>query len=127
MPHGALTDTPADGGKHPSGGAVGTPDQRACRIALRSYFRGGYWRENEEKSPGTVSPYSLISRAEPDIEITRRLKCVHENLLAEQGRVVANTESMQRVDDLVDEVREVIMDYQVCRLDNLFPLCLILC
>lgn len=56
--------------------------------------------------------------------ITRRLKCVHDSLVAEQGRAVTNTASTQRVDDLVEEVREVIMDYQVCMLGCLFPLCL---
>ena len=56
--------------------------------------------------------------------IVRRLESVHENLLAEQGRAMANTENMQRVDDLVEEVREVIMDYQVCMSDHLFSLCL---
>jgi len=58
------------------------------------------------------------------MRITRRLKCVHEGLLAEQWRAVTGTESTQRVDDLVEEARDVIMDYQVCTLGCLFLLCL---
>ena len=56
------------------------------------------------------------------MRITRRLNCVHDSLFAEQGRTVVDTESTQRVDNLVEEAREVIMDYQVCTFDCLFPL-----
>jgi len=56
--------------------------------------------------------------------VARRLKCVYQGLLAEEGRAVANTKSTQRVNDLVEEIREVVMDYQVCMSSCLFPLCL---
>ena len=65
-----------------------------------------------------------MSRAKSDPEINRRLKCVHQDLLAERGRATANAESAQRVEGLMEEVREVIMDYQVCVSCYPFLLCL---
>jgi hypothetical protein len=55
----------------------------------------------------------------------RKLEDVHQELapLAEHGKVVgfpANTENSQRIDDLVEDVRQVMMDYQVCALNILF-------
>ena len=44
-------------------------------------------------------------------------------LLAGQGKVVgflANTENAQRINGLVDDIREVMMDYQVCAPNTLF-------
>jgi len=50
--------------------------------------------------------------------------CQDLTLLAEQGGVVgflANTENAQRIGGLVEDIHEVIMDYQVCVL-NCLPL-----
>ena len=51
--------------------------------------------------------------------ISRKLKDVHQDLsqLAGQGRVVGfltNTENAQKINDLVEDIREVMLDYQVC-------------
>ena len=57
--------------------------------------------------------------------IVRTLEDVHRELarLAEQGKVVgflANTETAQRINDLVEDIRQVMMDYQVCASNNSF-------
>jgi hypothetical protein len=58
--------------------------------------------------------------------IARKLEDVHRDLtrLAEQGGVVGfltNTENEQRINGLVEEIREVMMDYQVCIHIQLIP------
>jgi hypothetical protein len=55
--------------------------------------------------------------------IARKLEDVHQELalLAKQGKVagfLANTENAQRIDDLVEDIRQVMMDYQVCASNN---------
>jgi len=57
--------------------------------------------------------------------IARKLGDVDEELalLAGQGKVVgflANTENAQRINNLVEDIREVMMDYQVCASNTLF-------
>jgi hypothetical protein len=57
------------------------------------------------------------------------LEDVHQELsvLAGQGKVVgflANTENAERINDLVEDIRQVMMDYQVCALNNSFLPCL---
>ena len=61
--------------------------------------------------------------------ITRKLEEVHQGLtqLTGQGMAVgflANTENAQRINGLVEDIREVMMDYQVCMLNYLSPTCL---
>ena len=51
--------------------------------------------------------------------IVRRLEDVRRGLTlpAEQGKVIgflANTENAQKINGLVEDVREALMDYQVC-------------
>jgi len=51
--------------------------------------------------------------------LVRKLEDVHQELalLAGQGKVtefLANAENAQRIDDLVEDIRQVMMDYQVC-------------
>ena len=51
--------------------------------------------------------------------IARTLEDAHQELarLAEQGKVVgflANTPNAQKINDLVEDIRQVMMDYQVC-------------
>ena len=50
--------------------------------------------------------------------IARKLGVVHQDLtqLAEQGNILGfltNTENAQRINDLVEHIREAMMDYQV--------------
>ena len=57
--------------------------------------------------------------------IVRKLKEVDQELalLAGQGKVVgflANTETAQKINDLVEDIREVMMDYQVRASSNPF-------
>jgi hypothetical protein len=61
--------------------------------------------------------------------IARKLEDVHQDLtrLAEQGKVVgflANTENAQKITGLVEDIREVMLDYQVCVPVYLFLPCL---
>ena len=53
------------------------------------------------------------------MRIDRRLGDVHQDLttLAKQGNIVeflASAENVQRINGLVEDIREVMMDYQVC-------------
>jgi len=59
------------------------------------------------------------------VGIVRKLEDVDQELalLAGQGKVVeflANTENAQRINGLVEDIREVMMDYQVCASNTLF-------
>ena len=51
--------------------------------------------------------------------IARKLEHIHRYLtpLSEQERVagsLANTENWQRIDVMIEDIREAIMEYQVC-------------
>ena len=55
--------------------------------------------------------------------ITRKLEYVDQELalLAGKGKAagfLANTENAQRINGLVEDIREVMMDYQVCASNN---------
>ena len=61
--------------------------------------------------------------------IARTLEEVDQELarLAEQGKVVgflANVETAQKINGLVEDIRQVMMDYQVCASNNSFLPCL---
>jgi hypothetical protein len=63
------------------------------------------------------------------VEIARKLKDFHQDLtqLAEQGKAVgflANTENAQRINGLVEDIHEVMMDYQVGTPNYQLLLCL---
>jgi len=60
--------------------------------------------------------------------IARKLGDVHQDLvpLAEQGNIVGfltSAENVQRINGLVEDIREALMDYQVCVLNYLPPPC----
>jgi len=53
------------------------------------------------------------------MEMTRKLDSIYQGLTlpAEQGdvmRFLANTESAQRINSLVEDIHEALMEYQVC-------------
>ena len=57
------------------------------------------------------------------MSIARTLEDVHQELaqLAEQGKVagfLANTPNAQKINDLMEDIRQVMMDYQVCASGN---------
>ena len=59
--------------------------------------------------------------------ISRKLEKVHQelDLLAGQGKTagfLANAESAQRINGLVEDIRQVTMDYQARILTHSFPL-----
>jgi len=61
--------------------------------------------------------------------LARKLGDIHQSLtlLAEQREVIRsliNAESAQRINGLVEDIHEVLMDYQVCVLNYLFLPCL---
>ena len=63
------------------------------------------------------------------MRIARGLKGVSRELalLARQGNVtgfLANAENAQRINDLVEDIRQVMMDYQVCTSNDSFSPCL---
>ena len=63
------------------------------------------------------------------MRIARTLEDVRQELalLAEQGKVagfLANTPNAQKINDLMEDIRQVMMDYQVCTSGNPFLPCL---
>ena len=59
--------------------------------------------------------------------ISRKLEEIHQelDLLAGQGKTagfLANSETAQRINGLVEDIRQVMMDYQVCALTRSFSL-----
>ena len=57
--------------------------------------------------------------------VSRKLEEIHQELdpLAGQGEIAAflvNVESAQRIGGIVEDIRQVMMDYQVCALALLF-------
>jgi hypothetical protein len=57
--------------------------------------------------------------------VARKLEDIHQSLTlpAEQGKVMGfltNTENAQRINGLVEDIREALMDYQVCVLNYSF-------
>jgi len=53
------------------------------------------------------------------MRIARKLQDIHQDLtrLAKQGMVagfLANTENAEKINGLVEDIREIMMDYQVC-------------
>ena len=74
---------------------------------------------------------SLGPRAEPHRRICRKLEDIHQELvlLGEQGKTKGffnNVKNAEKLGGLVEDVRDTIMDYQVCAIINLSFLCLIL-
>ena len=56
------------------------------------------------------------------MEITRKLEDIHQALdrMTTQNDIVqflSNAENAQKLNDLVDDIREAVMDYQVCPLE----------
>ena len=56
------------------------------------------------------------------MEITRQLEDIRQALdrMTTQNDIVqflSNAENAQKLNDLVDDIREVVMDYQVCPLE----------
>lgn len=68
---------------------------------------------------------SLGLRAKSDVGIIRKLEDTHQSLTlpGEQGeamKFLANIENAQRVNNLVEDIREALIDYQVCSLNTYF-------
>ena len=66
-----------------------------------------------------MSPYSPGSVTEFDTEIARELENIHQSLTlpAEQGKVLEflmNAENVQRINGLIEDICEALMEYQVC-------------
>jgi hypothetical protein len=61
--------------------------------------------------------------------IVRKLEDIHQDLtqLAGQGKTMGfltNTENAQKINGLVEDIREVMMEYQVCMSNYIFLPCL---
>ena len=72
-----------------------------------------------------MSLLSLWLETKFDIGIVRKLEdiCQSLTLPAEQGRVMeflTNTKNAQRINGLVEDICEALMDYQVCLSNHLF-------
>ena len=75
-----------------------------------------------------VSPLSLVVKARSNMKIViaRKLNdiCQSLTLPTEQGEVVeflTNAENAQKINGLVEDIHEALMDYQVCILNYLSP------
>ena len=76
-----------------------------------------------------MSLQSLELSVESDMEMTRKLESICQGLAlpAEQGEVIrflANTENAQKINKLVEDICEALMDYQVCMVTAHFLPCL---
>ena len=76
-----------------------------------------------------VSPLSLVIGVMSDIRIARKLEhiCQGLTLPAEEGKAVeflTNTENAQKINGLVEDTHEALIDYQVWILNQSFLLCL---
>lgn len=68
---------------------------------------------------GESAPFEL--RANSDMGIARKLEDVHQSLnpLVQQGETtgfLTNAENAQRINNLVEDIREALINYQVCLL-----------
>jgi hypothetical protein len=85
-------------------------------------FRGRRQGAREEKEPRTVSLHIWTLRRESHRKgIDRKLEDIHRDLalLGEQGKAKGffnNVENADRLSGLVEDIRDAIMDYQVCAL-----------
>ena len=82
-----------------------------------------------EKRNWNSEPQIFGVECESNMRVTRKLEkiCQGLTLPAEQGeatRFLANTENAERVNDLVDEIYEGFMEYQVCMAIAHFLSCL---
>ena len=67
-----------------------------------------------------------------DIGVARKLEDVHQSLtlLVEKGEAIGlptSAGNAQRINSLVEDIHEVLMDYQVCLLSHQSLPCLMLC
>ena len=76
----------------------------------------------ENRTTETVSLLSLGVTAKSNMGVARKLEEILQSLTLpeDQGRVLEflmNTENAQRINELVEDIHKVVMDYQVCKLD----------
>ena len=72
-----------------------------------------------------MSTHPLQVNARSDVEVARKLEDISQSLTLpeDEGKVVeflTNTENAQRVNGLVEDIHEALMDYQVCKLNYSF-------
>jgi len=82
-------------------------------------------RRGESENWNSESTPSLGLMAESGIGITRKLEHVCQGLAlpVKEGEVMgflANTENAQRINSLVEDIHEALMDYQVCMVNSSF-------
>ena len=70
-----------------------------------------------------MSPHSPRPRVESDTEIGRELEVVSQAMESvttqdDLADFLNNPENAQRVNDLVEDIRDALMDYQVCILEH---------
>jgi hypothetical protein len=121
-----LTGTPANEGERANDRVVGTPGEGTCRITSFTCFRGRRQGTREETDPGTVSFRSPSSRVDSQTGIGRKLEDIRQDLalLGEQGKAKGffnNVENADKLGGLVEDVRDAVMDYQVCIASNNLP------
>jgi len=68
-----------------------------------------------------VRPIYLGLRTQSDMGIISTLEDTHQSLILPAGqeemmRFLANTENAQRINNLVEDIREALIEYQVCLL-----------
>ena len=76
-----------------------------------------------------MSLLSLGVTAKFNMGVARKLEEILQSLTLpeDQGRVfqfLTDTENAQRINELVEDIHKVVMDYQVCKLNHSSPLCL---
>ena len=127
----ALTPIPAHEGERGNDRVLGTPGQSSFRTALQTRFRRRSQGTREAKEIGRVSLHSnskfknRVSR----LGIRRKLEGVYQALarLGEQGKAKGffnNVGNADKLSGMVEDIRDAMLDYQVCALNNPFLPCL---
>ena len=98
---------------------VGKSGEGTCQTTSFTCFRGRCRRTREETDPGTVSLHSPGSRVDSQIGTGRKLEGIRQGLalLGEQGKAKGffnNVENADKIGGLIDDIRDAVMDYQVC-------------
>ena len=118
-----LTSTPANEGERTDDRVAGTSGEGTRRITSSTHLRRRCRGTREETDPGTVSLSSASSRVDSQMGICRKLEDIRQDLalLGEQGKTKGffnNVENADKLSGLVEDVRDAMMDYQVCFASN---------
>lgn len=120
-----LTAVSARGGKSASHKIVDVPGQQGFRVAPPIHSSGRFQRGKENECVEIVSPHSPRLDAESDGRgVVRKLRDIRQAMAPMMTRgdpayFLNSPEDAWKLNDLVEDIRDALMDYQVCTLKGL--------